>query len=45
VYYLEEGLGINAVDDLIDEETGGAFTSLESALGVTDLENALGISA
>lgn len=45
VYYLEEGLGINAVDDFIDMETGGAYTSLEAALGVTDLEAAIGDTA
>lgn len=33
VYYLEKGLGIIAVDELLDDLTGGAVTSLEKALG------------
>lgn len=45
IYYLEEGLGVNAIDDFLDKETGGAITSIEDALGVTDIEDALGISA
>ncbi|PWN90818.1 hypothetical protein FA10DRAFT_302014 [Acaromyces ingoldii] len=45
IYYLEEGLGVNAVDDFLDKETGGAITSIEKALGVTDIEKALGIEA
>ena len=33
IYYLEEGLGVNAIDKFLDEETGGAITSIEKALG------------
>jgi len=44
VYYLEKGLGIADVNDFLDAVTGGTVTSLEKALGVTDLEAALGIA-
>lgn len=43
IYYLEEGLGVNAIDKFLDMETGGAITSIEDALGVTDVDKALGI--
>ena len=40
---LEEGLGIDKVNELLDEATGGAVSSLEEALGITDVEVALGL--
>jgi hypothetical protein len=41
---LEEGLGVTAVNAFLDEATGGAITSLEDALGVTDVYKALGLA-
>lgn len=42
VKMLEDGLGITAVDSFLDKESGGAITSLEKTLGVTDIESAIG---
>jgi hypothetical protein len=40
---LEDGLGVTAVNKFLDESTGGAITSIEDALGVTDVLKALGL--
>lgn len=40
---LLEGLGINDVNAFLDSATGGAISSLTEALGVDDIEAALGI--
>ena len=44
VAMLEEGVGITAVNEFLDESTGGAISSLEKALGVTDVYEALGLA-
>jgi len=41
---LESGLGIDAVNAFLDNATGGVISSLEGALGVTDIEKALGLA-
>lgn len=41
---LEEGVGVTAINQFLDDATGGAITSLEDALGVTDLYKALGLA-
>lgn len=40
---IEDGVGITAVNEFLDDATGGAITSLEDALGVTDIFKALGL--
>lgn len=40
---LLEGTGVNDVNAFLDEATGGTITSLTEALGVDDVEAALGI--
>ena len=44
VAMIESGLHIDVVDAWLDSVTGGAVTSLEETLGVTDIEKALGIT-
>ncbi|KAH7312611.1 hypothetical protein B0I35DRAFT_411314 [Stachybotrys elegans] len=39
-----DGAGVTAVNEFLDETTGGAITSLEDALGVTDILVALGLA-
>lgn len=39
-----EGVGVPEVNAFIDSATGGAVSSLEAALGVTDVEKALGLA-
>jgi hypothetical protein len=41
---LLDGLGLRDVNDYLDQQTGGAITNLEDALGVTDIEVALGLA-
>jgi len=41
---LEDGLGVTAVNEFLDEATGGAITSIEDALGVSDVLVALGLA-
>lgn len=36
--YLEAGLGVTDITDLLDDTTGGAIGALEKTLGVTSLE-------
>lgn len=38
-----EGVGVPQVDAFLDGATGGAISSLEEALGVPDIEKALGL--
>ena len=40
---LLSGVGVPAVDKFLDDATGGAITSIEKALGVPDIEKALGL--
>lgn len=40
---LLQGIGLPEIDKFLDAATGGAISSLEGALGVPDLEKALGI--
>lgn len=44
VAMLESGLGLPEVEAFLDNATGGAITSLEDALGVTDVLKALGLA-
>lgn len=44
VAMLMDGTGITAVNEFLDNTTGGAITSIEDALGVTDVLEALGIA-
>lgn len=39
---LEDGLGVTAVNEFLDKATGGAISSIEDALGVTDVLEAIG---
>ena len=43
--YIEKGLGITSIDDFLNEESGGAIDALESTLGITSLEEALGLTS
>lgn len=43
VALLLKGVGLPEIDKFLDNVTGGALTSLEEALGVTDLEKALNL--
>ena len=40
---LGEGLGLDQVNAWLGEATGGYFTDVEDALGIPDIEKALGI--
>ncbi|KID74441.1 hypothetical protein MBR_06540, partial [Metarhizium brunneum ARSEF 3297] len=44
VAMLLQGIGLPQVDAFLDSATGGAMSSLEGALGVTDIEKALHLS-
>ena len=44
VAMLLEGLGLDEVNAWLDEETGGALTKLEDAVGITDLLEELGLA-
>ncbi|KAK8049269.1 hypothetical protein PG994_010999 [Apiospora phragmitis] len=41
---LEEGLGVTAVNEYLDNATGGTISSIEEVLGVTDVEEAPGLA-
>lgn len=43
VAMILQGVGLPEIDSFLDATTGGAISSLEGALGVTDLEKALGL--
>ncbi|PWN99513.1 hypothetical protein FA09DRAFT_328894 [Tilletiopsis washingtonensis] len=40
---IEEGLGVTATEELLDELSGGAITKIEDAVGVDTLDKALGL--
>ncbi|PWN24947.1 hypothetical protein BDZ90DRAFT_89751 [Jaminaea rosea] len=42
--YLEAGLGVTSLTDFLDTELGGAISALEKMLGVTKLEESIGLS-
>ena len=41
---LAEGLGLDEVNDFLNEATGGALKSLEDAAGITELLRRLGLA-
>lgn len=43
--FLEKGSGITAGEDFLDETLGGAISSLEEQLGISQAEEKLGLSS